>query len=320
MPIYHEAQGACGMIDASGYYTGNWRDPLRPLAGTVDDASIPRGALYQWYEGPGKPAGAGFFALAFRREGGNAAMLQAFFRDNPEAAIAFSGGVDSAYLLEQASRYAARYAAYFVKSAFQPEFEYADAQALARQLGAPLRVLKLDVLAQAQIVENGPERCYFCKKHLFGAVQRSAAQDGFALLLDGTNASDAADDRPGMRAAQELAVRSPLREAGLEKARIRELARAAGLPCWDKPAYACLATRVPAGEQITQEKLQRVETGETRLAALGYRDFRLRLRGRGALLQVTQAQYAQAAAQLEQLRELLADTFDTVALDAQIRR
>ena len=133
---------------------------------------------------------------------------------------------------------------------------------------------------------NPPDRCYHCKRSLFTALLAAAKADGFSVVLDGSNASDDAGDRPGMRALRELEVRSPLRECGLTKSDVRRLAREAGLPVWDKPSYACLATRVPTGTAITREDLGRVERGEQALAAMGFHDFRLRLRGDGALLQV----------------------------------
>ena len=182
--------------------------------------------------------------------------LQEFFAAHPEAALAFSGGADSAYLLWAAVQYGRRVRAYYVQSPFQPAFELADARRLAKGLGADMRVLAVDVLALPEAAGNPPDRCYHCKHALFSAISAAAEADGFSLLIDGTNASDSAGDRPGMRALRELSVRSPLRECGLEKAEIRRLSREAGLFTWDKPAYACLATRIPAGEVITAEKLR----------------------------------------------------------------
>ena len=173
--------------------------------------------------------------------------LEQFFAENPETAIAFSGGVDSAYLLYAAKRYAARVKAYYVSTAFQPEFELADARRLADELGADMLVLHVDVLSNSAVTANPSDRCYHCKNTLFRQILRAAENDGFPVLLDGTNASDDAGDRPGMRALRELSVRSPLRECGLTKAEIRRLSKDAGLFTWDKPAYACLATRIRTG-------------------------------------------------------------------------
>ena len=195
--------------------------------------------------------------------------LKHFFETHPEVAIAFSGGVDSAYLLYAAKRYGKRVKAYYVKTAFQPQFELEDAQRLAEELSAEIEVLKVDILCQSIIVNNPADRCYHCKKELFSRILKAAQEDGFSVLLDGTNASDEASDRPGMRAIAELSVRSPLRECGLTKAQIRQLSKEAGLFTHDKPAYACLATRIPTGECITEEKLLRTEQAEGYLSRMG---------------------------------------------------
>ena len=181
--------------------------------------------------------------------------LEEFFRDNPRAALAFSGGTDSAFLLWAAARYGAQVRAYFVKTSFQPAFELRDAERLARELSMPMTVVEGDILAVPGAAENGPERCYHCKRALFTRLTEAARADGFSLLIDGTNASDDAGDRPGMRALRELSVCSPLRECGLTKEEVRRLSREAGLFTWNKPAYACLATRIPTGTRISRETL-----------------------------------------------------------------
>ena len=155
--------------------------------------------------------------------------LQEFFAENPRAAIAFSGGVDSSYLLYAAVQCGADVHAYFAKTAFQPQFELDDAQRLAESVGAKLTVLELDALSSEDVARNPANRCYYCKQNIFGNLKRAAAEDGFTLILDGTNASDDAGDRPGMRALREMDVRSPLRECGLTKAEIRRLSHEAGL-------------------------------------------------------------------------------------------
>lgn len=246
--------------------------------------------------------------------------LQEFFAAHPEAALAFSGGADSAYLLWAAVQYGRRVRAYYVQSPFQPAFELADARRLAKGLGADMRVLAVDVLALPEAAGNPPDRCYHCKHALFSAISAAAEADGFSLLIDGTNASDSAGDRPGMRALRELSVRSPLRECGLEKAEIRRLSREAGLFTWDKPAYACLATRIPAGTAITAEDLARAARGEAALLERGFSDFRLRLRDGGALLQVRREQMERARELLPELRELLAADFRAVELDGTPRQ
>ena len=245
--------------------------------------------------------------------------LNEFFKENPKTALAFSGGVDSSYLLYAARQAGAEVHAYYVKTAFQPEFEYEDAMGLAKQLGAQVTVLRLNALSDPQVAANPANRCYYCKVGLFGALRARAKADGYDLLLDGTNASDDAGDRPGMKALREMEVRSPLRECGLTKAMIRQESRKAGLFTWDKPAYACLATRVPTGRTITSELLRRVEGAETALFALGFTDFRVRLYDEAARLQLPEGQMAKAVEQRQAIRQALAPWFDVVLLDTQTR-
>lgn len=245
--------------------------------------------------------------------------LQEFFQRNPTVALAFSGGVDSAYLLRAAIQSGARVCAYYVKSQFQPQFELDDAERLAKELGADMRVLEMDVLSDCQVTANFANRCYYCKRTIFSAILRAAKEDGFSMVLDGTNASDDAGDRPGMRALQELEVRSPLRECGLTKADIRRLSREAGLFTWDKPAYACLATRIPTGDVITAEKLQKTETAEEYLFSLGLTDFRVRLLGDCARLQVTEDQMPLLWSKRQEILEELKKYYSGVLLDLEVR-
>ena len=241
--------------------------------------------------------------------------LEQFFAKNREVAVAFSGGVDSAYLLYAAKRYAARVKAYYVSTAFQPAFELADARRLADEVGADMLVLHVDVLSNSAVTANPSDRCYHCKNTLFRQILRAAENDGFPVLLDGTNASDDAGDRPGMRALQELEVRSPLRECGLTKEEVRRLSREAGLFTWDKPAYACLATRIPTGTPIQARDLERVERAEAALAALGFRDFRVRLFHGAARVQATAAQLPLALERREDLTVALRSDFSDILLD-----
>lgn len=245
--------------------------------------------------------------------------LEQFWMEHPKAAIAFSGGVDSAYLLYSAVKAGARVKAYYAKTAFQPQFELDDARALAALLGAEMEILPLDVLCVPHVAENPKNRCYYCKRSLFTAIMEKARADGFSLLLDGTNASDQADDRPGMQALRELSVQSPLRQCGLTKPEIRRRSREAGLFTFDKPAYACLATRIPTGEPITTEKLRRTEQAEGFLMELGLRDFRVRSRGEDALIQVTAEDLQTVLAHREQITARLKQDYKTVMLDMEVR-
>lgn len=245
--------------------------------------------------------------------------LEQFFQENPRCALGFSGGVDSAYLLYAGVKAGADIRPYFIKTAFQPVFELADAQKLAAGLGVEVTVLELDALADPQVAANPADRCYYCKQNLFRTLKDRAIADGYPVLLDGTNASDEAGDRPGMRALAELSVRSPLRECGLTKAEIRACSREAGLFTWDKPAYACLATRVPAGEAITAETLARVEGAEDALFRLGYTDFRVRVFHSAARLQLPRGQMERAVREAEAIQAALKPYFTPILLDLEGR-
>ena len=245
--------------------------------------------------------------------------LEQFFQENPRCALGFSGGVDSAYLLYAGVKAGADIRPYFIKTAFQPAFELADAQKLAEGLGVEVTVLELDALADPRVAANPADRCYYCKQNLFRTLKDRAIADGYPVLLDGTNASDEAGDRPGMRALAELSVRSPLRECGLTKAEIRARSREAGLFTWDKPAYACLATRVPAGEAITADTLARVEGAEDALFRLGYTDFRVRVFHSAARLQLPRGQMERAVREAEELRQALKPYFTPILLDLEGR-
>lgn len=242
-------------------------------------------------------------------------QLHDYFSDHPRGALAFSGGTDSAYLLWAAREAGAQVRPYFIQTPFQPHRERAQAEAFCQQCGLALTVLEVDALRCGEIRRNPPERCYHCKRLMFTALSDAAAQAGLGVLWEGTNASDDASERPGMRALAELGVQSPLRLCGLSKQEIRARSRAAGLPTWDKPSYACLATRFPVGRTITPEELARVEYGEGALLALGFSDLRLRLRDWGALLQLPQGQLEWARARWDEITAALRPAFSTVRLD-----
>ncbi len=248
------------------------------------------------------------------------AALANFFTRHNRIALAFSGGVDSAYLLYAAKMCGADFHAYYVKSQFQPAFELEDAKRLAALLDAPLTVITLDILQNNAIAANPADRCYHCKHAIFNQLLAHAAKDGFTELMDGTNASDDADDRPGMRALAELQVLSPLRECGISKTEVRALSRKAGLFTWDKPAYACLATRIPGGTAITAKTLQKVEQSEAALAALGFTDFRVRVQGHAAKLQLPEKQFATLLEKHHAVRNTLLPYFTDILLDLNPRQ
>ncbi len=245
--------------------------------------------------------------------------LSTFFENHTRIALAFSGGVDSSYLLYMGIHCGADIRAYYVKSAFQPQFELEDAEKLAAQLHADLHILPADVLSLPAITSNPPNRCYHCKKNIFSLIAAQALADGYTTLIEGTNASDDSSDRPGMKALAELSVLSPLRECGLTKNRIRQLSKEAGLFTWDKPSYACLATRIPSGTQITQEKLTKTELAEGYLSSLGFSDFRIRLLGNAARLQIPETQIALLMRQRSTILTELKQYYDNVFLDLEVR-
>ena len=245
--------------------------------------------------------------------------LNSFFIAHPRAALAFSGGVDSAYLLYAGLRCGAEIRPYYVKTQFQPRFEFEDAMRLCRDLDVEARVLQLDALCSPDVVKNGPDRCYHCKINIMSTILTAAREDGYPVLLDGTNASDDAGDRPGMRALRELEILSPLRLCGLTKPEIRERSREAGLFTWNKPAYACLATRVRTGEPITEERLRAVEESEDYLFSMGFTDFRVRTHENAALLQFPAEQRERAERERERIFARLAAYFDQIEIDPRGR-
>jgi len=214
------------------------------------------------------------------------AVLGSILRGYKEVAIAFSGGVDSSYLCAAArEELGDRALAITIVSPMLPRVELEDARSVARMLGLRhLLVESSDI--EAVVAENTKERCYHCKKREFGAIIAAAREASIGIVLDGTNIDDEGDYRPGMRALAELGVKSPLREAGLAKADIRELSRRLGLPTAEKPAFACLASRLPYGERIDAAKLRRVELAEEILRELGFRQFRVRSHGDHARIEV----------------------------------
>lgn len=242
-------------------------------------------------------------------------LLEEFFKENPRVALGFSGGVDSAYLLYAALKYGADVQPYFIKTAFQPQFELEDALRLAKQLGVKVKVLEHDIVAYKNVASNPPDRCYHCKISLFGLLQSKALRDGYSVLIDGTNASDKADDRPGMKALKELSVRSPLQECGITKSQIREFSKEAGLFTWNKPAYACLATRIQTNHTITPVMLQNIECAENILFSMGFYDFRVRVYHDAARLQFTKDQMQKAIEYREEICQRIKPHFDVILLD-----
>ncbi len=216
--------------------------------------------------------------------------LRDFFEESGPVAVAFSGGTDSTYLLHAAVQCGAEVRAYTVRTAFQTEGEISRAKELAERLGVMHTVIDMDILGVEGIGNNPEDRCFLCKRAVFRAIRMKADNDGMSVVADGTNASDDASDRPGMRALEVMGILSPLRSAGLTKSRIRELSKAAGLPTWNLRSNSCLATRVPCGTVITERLLDIVEECESRLSDMGFEDFRVRTDGKSAVLETVAGQ------------------------------
>lgn len=201
--------------------------------------------------------------------------------------VAFSGGVDSALVLRAAlEALPGRVLAATGLSASYAEQEITEAKAVAATLGAPHRMVNTSELTDPRYADNTHQRCFFCKTELYTQVGKLAADLEFAAVVDGTNADDGGDFRPGIRAAEQLGVVSPLAEAGMTKREIREAAKAWGVPIWDKPAAACLSSRFQYGDPITVEKLRQVAAAENVLRGLGLRGFRVRHHAEVARLEV----------------------------------
>jgi uncharacterized protein len=220
-------------------------------------------------------------------------LLRARLTDLGGVLVAYSGGVDSTFLLTVAHSVLGDQALGVVaRSETYPAREAEEAIAYAAQLGVRCQVIHTEELDLAGYADNPPDRCYYCKRELFEKLLRMAAAEGRPAVADGSNADDLGDWRPGMKAGRELGVRSLLQEVGLTKAEIRELSREMGLPTWDKPSLACLASRFPYGTPITAEKLSVVERAEEAIRGLGFRQVRVRHHGDTARIEVPEEEVA----------------------------
>jgi len=196
------------------------------------------------------------------------------------AVIGYSGGVDSTLLAKVATDALGEKAVcVLVESVLIPDSEIEEAVSIAKELNLNLIRLQVDALAVKDVPKNDPDRCYFCKKAVFSHLVKIAQDMNLPYVLDGSNASDESDYRPGTKATAELEVRSPLKELGMTKEEIRALSRDLDLPTWNKPSYACLASRIPYGTPLTVETLRQVGDAETILRKLGFKQFRVRHHG-----------------------------------------
>lgn len=218
--------------------------------------------------------------------------LTAILREQEKLAVAFSGGVDSAFLLHAAAQALGEgVLALTAESVFFPERELREAERFCRERGIRQVVVDVDVLKTDGVAQNPPDRCYLCKRALFERLLEVAGEQGITAVAEGSNLDDLGDYRPGLRAIEELKILSPLREAQLTKADIRKLSEESGLPVFDKPSFACLASRFVYGETITREKLRMVERAEELLLALGFRQFRVRIHNTMARIEILPDQF-----------------------------
>jgi uncharacterized protein len=242
--------------------------------------------------------------------------LKRRLRDLSSAAIAYSGGVDSTLLLRVAADTPGfRYLAVTTYSPTTPPEETAEAISLARAIGATHRVVSVNELDTPGYAENAPNRCYLCKQTLYPYCRAIADDEGYAHVIDGVNADDLEDYRPGLLAARDFGVLHPLADVGLTKRAVRELSRWYGLSTANKPASPCLASRFPYGTAITEERLMQVATAESALRQLGFREFRVRHLGNAARVEIAAEELGRIASdevRRDILREVHAAGFRTV--------
>jgi pyridinium-3,5-biscarboxylic acid mononucleotide sulfurtransferase len=235
--------------------------------------------------------------------------------------IAYSGGVDSAFLAWTARKVlGANMLAVIADSPSLARSQLADATAFAGEQGIPLEIIVTDELDRPEYARNDSSRCFHCKDELFTVMEEFRARRGFDAIAYGVNVDDQGDFRPGQKAAEQHRVAAPLRDAGLTKQEIRELSRAAGLRIWDKPASACLSSRIEYGREVTREALEVVEQGEDAIRALGFRQFRVRHHGDIVRIEIAREELARAltaemAAEFSRIFKSLGFKFVTLDLE-----
>ena len=213
--------------------------------------------------------------------------LEEYIESLGSLAVGFSGGVDSTLLLAVAHNILGdKVIAVTGADSSVPEREVKEAEAFCRERGIRHIICRVDPLSEEGYRHNGPDRCYFCKHGIFTEVKKIADENGISFMAEGSNMDDLGDYRPGLKAAAELSVKSPLREAGLTKQEVRLISKALGLPTWSKPAYACLASRFVYGEEITEEKLHMIDQAEQFLIEHGFFEERVRIHGKMARIEV----------------------------------
>lgn len=235
-------------------------------------------------------------------------LLEEYIRGLGSLAVGFSGGVDSSFLLAVSHDVLGdRAMAVTASDASLPEREMNEARAFCKERGIRQVICVVNPMQEEEYRHNGPDRCYFCKRLIFSEIKKTALEYGVDHVAEGSNMDDLGDYRPGLRAVEELSVKSPLREARLTKSEIREISKAMGLPTWSKPAYACLASRFVYGEEITEEKLHRIDQAESFLIEQGFLEERVRMHGNMARIEVLPKDISRLAA--EEMREKVYERF-----------
>ncbi|MBQ3792705.1 MAG: ATP-dependent sacrificial sulfur transferase LarE [Lachnospiraceae bacterium] len=234
--------------------------------------------------------------------------LEAYIRGLGSLAVGFSGGVDSSLLLVVAANVLGDKAmAITGVDASIPERELKEAKEFCKEREIRHIICKVNPMKEESYRHNSPDRCYFCKHGIFTEIKKIAAENGIEYVAEGSNMDDLGDYRPGLKAVEELSVKSPLREAGLTKQDIREISKALGLPTWSKPAYACLASRFVYGEEITEEKLRMLDQAEQFLIEQGFLEERVRIHGNIARIEVPAKDIERLAS--EEIREAVYEKF-----------
>ncbi|HDJ32696.1 MAG TPA: ATP-dependent sacrificial sulfur transferase LarE [Bacteroidetes bacterium] len=246
-------------------------------------------------------------------------VLLEHIRDTGPAAVAFSGGTDSSLLLAAAAEaLEGNTLAITIRTPYMVHKEIEEALRLTEHWGIPHVVIDLEI--PPEIINNPPDRCYLCKSRLFGTMLNTAKKHGYETIMEGTNRNDLLDYRPGLRALHELNIRSPLLETGLDKETVRKLARGKNIPVWNKPASACLLTRLPHGTPVTPTLLRMIENAEGRLLELGFSGARVRVHGKLARIELREGdmnRILRADEREKVIKELKQAGFEFVTLDLE---